>query len=536
MLSPPFDNPFRFSGPVSERAALILRSAVFETVRNHIARSEYVSLLAPRQSGKTTFLTELSRLGNNDHVYVDFAGFQCDRLREVVNHLGQRAGVAESATAAGSLAECLDALMQSRKVVFLLDEVCTMGHVTVKLFRALRAYHGESVVGKRRFHLFVMADSIDPLDLTLRDNPQISPYNIGHPVYLEDFSLREVRDFIRSRSGGRISETCIDRVFQHTRGHPYLMQYLCSHLYALPSGAAEKQVGDIGTLVDASRVDESDNVQSLVRHIQKGRCESRPEMETLARVFHGEKIHFTLLDEAVKKLYLEYGCVRNEQDVCVIRNPIYRLVLERNRGMLPPRTAPRPSKARVLNEVFVSYAWTAESKSIADQVCSALKKRGIKVLRDREAVPFRASIGEFMKRMGRGKCVIVVLSKRYLESPNCMFELMEIARHGGMRKRVFPLFLPDAKISTGEEKLVYVKYWEKRTRELDAKMKKVMGANLTSIRKELDRCVAIRAGIDGILERLGDMNALSLQEHQESSFAGLAQALEGALSELPDTP
>lgn len=534
-MSPQINNPFRFSGPVTDADAVIPRGTALEAVNLYLSRNEYVSVLAPRQSGKTTFLASLGQLHNN-YVYVDFAGFQCDRLRDVVHRLGSEAGLENGAAGTGLLGECLDAVMRSRKVVFLLDEVCAMGRVAVEFFRALRAYHGARVVGKRPFHLFVVADSIDPFEITLRDNSVISPYNIAHEVYLEDFSREEVRSFVRRLSRGRIPGACMDRVFEYTQGQPYLMQFLCSHLYGLPAAVARKQAGELATLMAGSRVDKSANVQTLLRRIEASPADSRPEMQVLASLLAGKDEPFNLLKEAVKKLYLEYGCIRNERDCCVIRNPIYRWVLESRTGVLPARTAPPPDEARLLNEVFVSYAWTDESVSVVDRICAALKENRIHVSRDREAVPFRASIREFMERMGRGHCLIVVLSKGYLESVNCMFELMEIAKRGNIRKRVFPLFLPDANITNAMGKLDYVKYWERREKELESEMAKVGRANLAGIGEELDRCVAIRAQIVGILDQVGDMNALRLSEHQASNFADLARSLEEELSKIPDIP
>jgi hypothetical protein len=42
--------------------------------------------------------------------------------------------------------------------------------------------------------------------------------------------------------------------------------------------------------------------------------------------------------------------------------------------------------------------------------------------------------------------VIVVLSDKYLKSENCMFELVEIAKHGNFVDRIFPVVLSSANI------------------------------------------------------------------------------------------
>ena len=44
-----------------------------------------------------------------------------------------------------------------------------------------------------------------------------------------------------------------------------------------------------------------------------------------------------------------------------------------------------------------------------------------------------------MQRMERGKCVIVVISDRYLKSPHCMYELVQIVNNGEFDNRIFPM-------------------------------------------------------------------------------------------------
>ncbi|MEO5998942.1 MAG: hypothetical protein ABIN89_19385 [Chitinophagaceae bacterium] len=46
-----------------------------------------------------------------------------------------------------------------------------------------------------------------------------------------------------------------------------------------------------------------------------------------------------------------------------------------------------------------------------------------------------------MKRIGTGKAVVVVIGDRYLKSPYCMFELLEIYRNRDFIDRIFPIVL-----------------------------------------------------------------------------------------------
>ncbi|WP_420130542.1 COR domain-containing protein [Longimicrobium sp.] len=177
-------------------------------------------------------------------------------------------------------------------------------------------------------------------------------------------------------------------------------------------------------------------------------------------------------------------------------------------------------------EVFVSYAWTKESTEVVDKLQEALACNDITLLRDKDEVRYKDSIVSFMQRIGRGKAIVVILSKKYLESKNCMFELTEVAERGDVRDRVFPIILGDADIYDGISRVGYVRYWEQKKAELDAAIKGVSGENLEGIRDELDLYAHIRSTIAAITDILGDMNALSLNEHQSLNFSALIQKLQ----------
>src|ERR1041385_7739077 len=116
--------------------------------------------------------------------------------------------------------------------------------------------------------------------------------------------------------------------------------------------------------------------------------------------------------------------------------------------------------------VFISYAWGAEREEVVNQIDRALQERGIKLVRDKRDLGYKGSIREFMERIGRGHCIVVVISDKYLRSPNCMFELVEIADGKQFHDRIFPLVLNDANIYDPLKRIEYVKYWEVKRGEL----------------------------------------------------------------------
>jgi hypothetical protein len=194
----------------------------------------------------------------------------------------------------------------------------------------------------------------------------------------------------------------------------------------------------------------------------------------------------------------------------------------------PTSPTPIPSYEQF---VFISYAWGDEREEIVDKIDKALQERGLKIIRDKRDLEYKGSIQKFMERIGRGDCVIVVVSDKYLRSPNCMFELVEIAENKEFRDRIFPVIWKDANIYDPLTRIVYIEHWEFARKKLARAMKKLDPANLQGLREEMDLYDRIRDRISGLTSILKDMNALTPEMHEESNFNQLYDAIEKRLKE-----
>lgn len=183
--------------------------------------------------------------------------------------------------------------------------------------------------------------------------------------------------------------------------------------------------------------------------------------------------------------------------------------------------------------VFISYAWGNEREEVVNQADQALQKRGIKIVRDKRELGYKGSINAFMERIGRGDCVILVISDKYLRSPNCMYELVEIAENKNFQDRVFPIVLQDADIYNPVRRIQYIKYWEEKRVELAEAIKTLDPANLQGIREEMDLYDRIRDKVSGLTSILKDMNTLTPDMHSESDFSELYNAIEQRLKAGP---
>uniref|UniRef100_UPI0039C61B32 COR domain-containing protein n=2 Tax=unclassified Anabaena TaxID=2619674 RepID=UPI0039C61B32 len=257
------------------------------------------------------------------------------------------------------------------------------------------------------------------------------------------------------------------------------------------------------------------SLESLNRRFNARRyqieCENSYEMVDVRR----------LIDDVLYSSEREY-----REDSPQVTKLQSELEQERNKSFSPQQ------KDNHQKEVFISYTLRDNhSETVVEQIEKAFKVQNIKIIRDKNVVGYKEKFKAFMQRLSQGKCVIIVISDQYLKSENCMYELVEIAKNGNFYDRIFPIVLSDAKIYVGEERVEYIKYWEKRRDKLDAAMKEVSAANMQGFREEIDLYTEIRNAIAELTNLLKDMNTLTPEIHSESEFEVLVQAIAQRLAD-----
>ena len=183
-------------------------------------------------------------------------------------------------------------------------------------------------------------------------------------------------------------------------------------------------------------------------------------------------------------------------------------------------------------KVYISYAWGGESGRIANELDAALQASGITVIRDKRDLGYKGMIRDFMQQIGRGYAIVVIISDKYLKSPNCMYELVEIARNKDVYYRIFPVVLEDADIYDPVHRIKYIKYWEEKLNELDEALKSISSANQQGLRDEIDSYDEIRDNIAHLTFLLKDMNTLTKEMHEDSDFSHLLSSLRDRLNDV----
>ena len=190
-------------------------------------------------------------------------------------------------------------------------------------------------------------------------------------------------------------------------------------------------------------------------------------------------------------------------------------------------------------ELFVSYAWgdgTPEGKrreEVVDRLCAAAEERGLEILRDKNVLGLGDSIAKFMARLSQGHRIFVVLSDKYLKSPYCMYELLEIWRHcfqdeGKFLDRIRILVLPDAKVFSIIGRLQYATFWHEKRMEIES-ASKVYDITRLGMRdfKELKMMQKFSNEVGDILSAVADkIQARTFEEFE-------ANALEDLIGPVP---
>ncbi|TMM58024.1 toll/interleukin-1 receptor domain-containing protein [Maribacter algarum] len=187
-------------------------------------------------------------------------------------------------------------------------------------------------------------------------------------------------------------------------------------------------------------------------------------------------------------------------------------------------------KSDIKPSVYISYAWNPESEAIAEFIEVEFKKRGVEVIRDKNDLKYKGRIKRFMDKIGRGKYVILVISKKYLRSENCMFELLQIFKNQNFYERIFPVVLDEVKIARAADRLDLLKYWENETVNLDKKIRELKElANIQGVAEDLNLYTEIRNNISGLTNILKDINTLNVDLHINSDFQQLCDLVQSKI-------
>jgi hypothetical protein len=187
----------------------------------------------------------------------------------------------------------------------------------------------------------------------------------------------------------------------------------------------------------------------------------------------------------------------------------------------------RENKADAEDVVYISYSWKDASKYTVDYLCFVLDTNHIPFKRDQKDCPYTSNIREFMNAIRAGRMIVVVLSRTYLFSTNCMYELTGIIEAGEYKNRILPVVMDD----TIRESLFYVdlvKYWKGKKEEQEEVVNQLDAIDPAMAEPEAEKLreiEAIYSKLREIKKYIDWTNAENLESLSASHFRSIIEII-----------
>ncbi len=190
-----------------------------------------------------------------------------------------------------------------------------------------------------------------------------------------------------------------------------------------------------------------------------------------------------------------------------------------------------PSRA-----VYISYARDhpgdagPSRETIVNRIEAALKRNGYDVRRDTTNLGYTGLISAFMREIGRGRCVVSVVSDKYLRSRFCMYELLEVYRNQEFHRRLCPVVLLDAHVRDVIDRSPYGEYWSSQYEQRRQLLRQIDPAYLaTEDLEELHRYQNIAQEAGRLIAFIADMNYSTLSKIKKDDFLILRKRIDECL-------
>ncbi len=327
-----------------------------------LKRGEFCYVLNPRQMGKSSLMVRM--INHLQHEGIDCASIDMTRLgsenvtpeqwyKGIAFELGRRLNVSDKfnfktwwqeridLSPVQRLSEFIELVLlvevgtSTTQIVIFLDEIDSVLGLkfSVNEFFALirSCYNQRSLNPAYQRLTFALFGVANPTELIT--NIQITPFNIGQSIQLEDFKEHEAQPLLQGLAQ-KVSnpQTLLKAVFAWTRGQPFLTQKLCRLIcntsdYIPPN--AESQW--IDRLVQTNIINnwEAQDEPEHLRTIQNRLLRSQQSLRLLALYRQVlEQSEVVVIDSPEERELLLSGIVVKHQGLLRVRNRIYASIFD----------------------------------------------------------------------------------------------------------------------------------------------------------------------------------------------------------------
>jgi len=332
---------FHWGGNLDPTSPVYIKRPEDERLPEHVAAGDFVTVLAPRQMGKTSLLLRVRRLLTEAGMavaYIDLSPAREESLESWYAHLStgiaeqvlpgmDRPPLPQSHLEFVQFMRAVATQLGQTRLCIMLDEVGTVPEdMSDAFFGNVRyVFSNRQVKPEFRFTNFVLCGTFQPRDLI--KNPANSPFNISKTLRMSDMTRDGVRRLVGmlERMGVYFDEDIPDVIHDWTGGQPYLTQRLCAIFeeWKIPISGPEVVERAIQELMM-----DDNNLDHIIHRLHE-EPDLVPWLERL--LIRKESIRFNrMTNQRLARLEL-IGLIKPAKDgSCKIRNRIYHDLLLNN--------------------------------------------------------------------------------------------------------------------------------------------------------------------------------------------------------------
>lgn len=492
------DRPFQAGGPLLAGSPVYITRKADDRAAAHLRRMEYITLVEPREHGKTSLINRLigqfstqgyafayrdlmaaqSSAGSPANWYASLGKWLLRQLRFIPRDQRPKPPT-DSASWEDFLADVAEhAEVAGQNVVIALDEIGAMpSDWATDFFSVVRSVYTSRQSLPFWQHLtFVIAGAFNPRELIQDDT--VSNFNVDQRIPLDDFDLSQVKQLVAHLDlPDDVTEAVTERIHCWTDGQPYLCQRLCLYL-------AEKEepviVSNASAIVDgAVECFFHDDTHHLTRIKDLA---ADPDLLDYAQRITSEPqscFNAALNDKHFRLAHI-IGVIKAGPDGrCRIRNRVYgRAMVEVEvPSDLDAAKKPQPqSRDEFQYDAFISYSHE-DSAWVRDTLLPHLEGNGLRVCIDfRDFEPGVASLVNMENAVECSRKTLIVLTPDWVESEWAAFEslLIQTDDPAGRRARMIPLRLKPCEPPKRIAMLTYVDFIQPP--ELEFQLQRLVGA------------------------------------------------------------
>ncbi len=333
-------NPYQASGTFDD-LSYVERDADKKLLREILGNQRYPYLLAPHQSGKSSLLAHtIHKLDATkfDPVFIDFSTYSPDCLEsyaafldvfitEIVLALELPGKTTYNRNPSRILKSTLKHAIQNRskRIIVFIDEIDHLIDRAFKddFFGLIRSFFNQRTTDAEvdfRQIQFVLSGAAQSTQLISNEN--VSPFNVGVSIHLDELSLEYVIEMTQCLRKGkwRVTYGVESEIYKYTNGSVYLTQLILERLWTVSEqqSAMEINTGAVNKAIEGIVMESSKNA-----HFQNiyTKIISKPELlKAFQRKIAGRALHRQILD------YLEMTGITS--DTSLYRNLIYEHVFD----------------------------------------------------------------------------------------------------------------------------------------------------------------------------------------------------------------